>query len=360
MRVMLAGLRPGVNGIDTYTRNVAEALAGHGDVELSVTAQAIATPVLTGARIVKLPDPRWWIVRALGPLEAQRTAEQIARRARETGGVVHSTLPELTPADTPTVTTFWHSDLGPRQRMRRANERGAPLRTEFLYAVSDGRSMRRSTVAIGVTPDVVAALKRAGHTDARLIPPCVPDRHLARPLRRRRSNTVVLIARRLDEPRKGLEMAIRAVAVARRQRRDLQLVLVGEVDGAAKLPDFCESVGLRSQPEVRALLEQRAGCLLLPSVFEEFGYVALEALAAGVPVVSAPLSLTRGLSTPSILQREREPHGLADGIHKALEMMTVDFPDECRTSSVRGLLVTAYGDALKKSGRWPLPPADEA
>ncbi|MFM8529976.1 MAG: glycosyltransferase, partial [Ilumatobacteraceae bacterium] len=50
--------------------------------------------------------------------------------------------------------------------------------------------------------------------------------------------------------------------------------------------DLVNLAGYVPDDELRTSLH-RAGCVVIPSLYEPFGVVALEALAAGAPVVAA-------------------------------------------------------------------------
>ena len=94
-------------------------------------------------------------------------------------------------------------------------------------------------------------------------------------------------------PEKNQAHAIRLLAHMRGQGADARLVLLGEGDDLESCRELASSLGvsetalfLGSRPDVERFL-QAMDVLLLPSRFEGFGNVAIEAEAAGLPVIAA-------------------------------------------------------------------------
>jgi glycosyltransferase involved in cell wall biosynthesis len=175
------------------------------------------------------------------------------------------------------------------------------------------------------------------------LPPFVLDEEVT-PARRERSATCVMVANYFDDPRKNLDLAIEAVGRVRAAAPDLRLILVGgwlSAERRAALPDFCETTGRLRPPEVARVL-QGAGCCLLPSVWEEFGYAGLEALANGAPLVCGPLPAFADLSSGVFVSKSLEPHDFAEAIDRARSSAGFEFPPECRASSVLPALVGLY------------------
>ena len=81
---------------------------------------------------------------------------------------------------------------------------------------------------------------------------------------------------------KGLDVALAALAEARRTLPDLRLIVAGVPEGDPV--DGVEWAGKVSPAEV-AELYRRADLLIFPSRYEAFGLVVIEAMAAGLPVV---------------------------------------------------------------------------
>ena len=94
---------------------------------------------------------------------------------------------------------------------------------------------------------------------------------------------------------KGFQVLARAMSTVRHRVPDVGCVIAGrgsylpelqtqiDVEGVSDLialPGFLSGDSLRD-------LAQRAGCVVLPSLYEPFGLVALEALAAGAPLIVA-------------------------------------------------------------------------
>ena len=121
-----------------------------------------------------------------------------------------------------------------------------------------------------------------------------------------------LVAARLS-PEKGVDTAIEAAALA-----DIPLRVAGEGPDAAELMELANVIGAPADfigRLDRAGMErelQGAAMLLMPSRYHEFaGYSALEAMAAGVPVIASRVG-----ALPEILGEERclprnDPHAVA-------------------------------------------------
>jgi glycogen(starch) synthase len=94
---------------------------------------------------------------------------------------------------------------------------------------------------------------------------------------------------------KGFQYLIEAMASLRRRVPGIHLVIAGrgsylaELEGLAQflgVADIVRFAGFVTDPELRDLLH-RASCVAIPSLYEPFGIVALEALAAEAPLVAA-------------------------------------------------------------------------
>jgi glycogen synthase len=94
---------------------------------------------------------------------------------------------------------------------------------------------------------------------------------------------------------KGFQVLVRAIAQLRHRTPDVRCVIAGrgsylpelqtqiDVEGVTDIVDLA---GFVPDDELRALVS-RAACVVIPSLYEPFGIVALEGMAAGAPTVVA-------------------------------------------------------------------------
>jgi glycogen(starch) synthase len=94
---------------------------------------------------------------------------------------------------------------------------------------------------------------------------------------------------------KGFQVLARAMATVRWRLPDVRCVIAGrgsylpelqsqlDIEGVS---DIVHLAGYVSDAELRELVS-RAGCVVIPSLYEPFGIVALEGMAAGAPTIAA-------------------------------------------------------------------------
>lgn len=122
------------------------------------------------------------------------------------------------------------------------------------------------------------------------------------------------------EPRKNLERLIEAMTELRRRGFMYRLVIAGAGGwGGVRLDgDFVERTG-RVSDERLASLYAGAACLAIPSIYEGFGLPAVEAMAAGTPVVAgARGSLPEIVGNAGVLVDPYDSGAIALGIERAV------------------------------------------
>ena len=93
---------------------------------------------------------------------------------------------------------------------------------------------------------------------------------------------------RVDEPRKGLDVLLRAGPALLARHPDLELLVAGQ--GGRALPSWCQGLGPVTDEQKVALLASADVFVAPHTERESFGIVLLEAMASGVPVVASDLA----------------------------------------------------------------------
>lgn len=96
------------------------------------------------------------------------------------------------------------------------------------------------------------------------------------------------------KPKKGIDVLLRAFARAFEGRDDVILEIGGDGPQRQELESLADALGLREKVQFLGLLNRhqvrealwRANAFVLPSRFETFGVVLIEAMATGLPVVA--------------------------------------------------------------------------
>jgi phosphatidylinositol alpha-mannosyltransferase len=126
---------------------------------------------------------------------------------------------------------------------------------------------------------------------------------------RERSQPVVLCASALDDPRKGGAVLMRAFNRLKAQRPDAVLEVAAPVSEATHerllqlvAPPFRSQVAFRGAVSLAELPDRmaKAAILVLPSMWESFGMLVVEAMACGTPVVG-----TRDGALPELISNDQ-------------------------------------------------------
>ena len=149
---------------------------------------------------------------------------------------------------------------------------------------------------------------------------------------------------------KGFQVLARAMTTLRGRVPDVRCTIAGrgsylpelqtqiDVEGVSDLVDL---PGFLHDDELRRLVH-RAGCIVIPSLYEPFGVVALEALAAGAPLIVARTGGLAELIAGTDAGLTFEP-GNPDDLAHCVEMVLRDRALAARlTESARSLVEQKY------------------
>jgi glycosyltransferase involved in cell wall biosynthesis len=189
----------------------------------------------------------------------------------------------------------------------------------------DAKHFRVCSHFIGVTPDIVVHQRKSNiHPEKCFFVPTFPV--LAQPHRqistppRPEDKTILLTLSRLH-PKKGLDTLLAAM----RELPECVLWLAGDGPEEARLKQLAQSYALRERVHFlgwrddRGTLLAAADLCLLPSRYEPFGTVMLEAWAAGTALIAAaaagPAAFVKDGENGLLIQPD-DPQALAQAIRR--------------------------------------------
>ena len=352
LRVLVGVQGGGFNGIDAYAEQVAStaAMAGH-DVTLLVTtpktAEALRARVDPRIQVVDLgmSEPTRWTVladRMSSRVAMSRIEDELVpvlEERKEKWDIAHQNRPALAGSVRPFVKRiFVAAWFYPHEPIGRVVEtwhhaRGALPRRVALtaksvsYYLGDVRGYRDADVVLAPTEVLAKQLRRLGHDTA----VCPPPVRLVGKQETQHTNDgrkrLLAVSGDLSHPRKNLLTAVEAVHKLAERGQVLTLTFVGRNEERLRKASLSmpanvqvEFTGPLPPGEVHARMRV-ADAFLLPSLYEEWGYVAVESALAGTPVVTLPVypfepMLAGGLG---VLASDDTPSGYADAIWRALE-----------------------------------------
>ena len=313
--ISLLTLVPGVvGGSETYARELCRALARVGELDYRVFVPRIAPDAADGleSRVVQR-----YPASSTTPGRMRAMAGALLRGGRlesELGldglDAVHFPLSVMVPlvSSPPAATTILdlqHEFLPenfPRWELayRRALYGASARRSRFVIAISEhGRETLIERLSLD--PDRVRTI-HLGVDLERFSPTDVPREPF-------------LLYPANSWPHKNHERLFEAVALLRREHRDLRLVLTGE---HSDVPDFVDARG-RVSPDELVDLYHRASALVFPSLYEGFGQPVLEALACACPVACSDLPPLREVAGDAAVYFEPlDPESIAAAALEAI------------------------------------------
>jgi D-inositol-3-phosphate glycosyltransferase len=156
-------------------------------------------------------------------------------------------------------------------------------------------------------------------------------------------DTIILYVGRF-EPLKGLDRLLKAMTYLSGHRRLRLLVIGGEGNDAPesqRLQQAAVQLGIDNKVVFAGRIDQEhlppyyasADALVIPSYYESFGLVGLEALACGRPVISTPVGAMESLiqqGKTGTLVTDTSPRSLAHAIESTIFELDVYSADKIR------------------------------
>ena len=264
MKVLLAAHSSSSSGIGTYTLEIAYLLSGY--VDLTVLSLDSRLNDLKSYTIK--PEITF---RGTPLLSFLRVKDEI-RYVTESYDVVHETLPPYGAGSKPLITTKWSYEPFIRIVLYRMlwhpfPENLGAFPVTVQHHIMDCVSERKSLNTVYVNKN-----------EEGFIPPPVRLRYLKKysdlkPLK------ILFVSRDLSIKRKNLKVVLDALRMV---HRETELHTVGNGKSSGVLH------GYMGREELINLMHDM-DILILPSIYEELGYVGLEAYSVGLPVIASDI-----------------------------------------------------------------------
>lgn len=182
------------------------------------------------------------------------------------------------------------------------------------------------------------------------------------------ADTILLYVGRFD-PLKGLNTLLEAMTYLRHHPRIRLVVVGGDGDQSPEyqaLAEKTERLAIEGKVMFEGRIDQHnlppyynaADVLVMPSRYESFGMVGLEALACGIPVVSTPVGAVDSLirkARAGCIVSDPSPRSLADGIQSIINDRSIPAADVIRQSilgyswsNVASAVIAEYESAIKQ------------
>jgi L-malate glycosyltransferase len=197
-------------------------------------------------------------------------------------------------------------------------------------------ALRGSDMVVPVSDALAKALRHHSRRTRIRAVPCTVNTQLFRCVQRARPSremqkTILMLA--IMRPRKGVPVLLHAVRAIRNRRTDFVLNIAGDglwrseyeiLAKALGISEFTKFHGFVDESRKIELLQQ-CDFFVLPSSWENFGVVLIEAMACGKPVIATARGGPREFVTPAV--GVLAPPDDSDGLAAAIEYMLDHYRD---------------------------------
>ncbi|MGQ9515495.1 MAG: glycosyltransferase family 4 protein [Thermoproteota archaeon] len=290
-------------GLSTYALELSEALAERGlDVTLLGFGRVFCSKKL---RYKVIPqDKKLNIIREPFLWNASIGASASRILKDYSVDIVHCVYPSLVPfirLHNVIVSSGWFSPHNLRSRLSIAIRMSSfsisklpELYGQAEYFLLDDLGYNRSDCVFAVTKVLEEDLRKKFGRKVRYLPPGIKQTASSKKIK---NDKVVMasVSADLDNPRKGISFLLRALMLIERSLLEkVDIWLIGSYSDRLEneLQKFrqrgYQGIKLLGYVQREKILEYllQTDILVCPSMYEEFGYVVLEAMGAGVPVVA--------------------------------------------------------------------------
>ncbi|HYM40184.1 MAG TPA: glycosyltransferase family 4 protein [Thermoplasmata archaeon] len=287
-RIAIAAGGPGPSGISTYVTELGRALTVRGhEVEVLIPESP--------------PRRRRATDRIVPSALARPRSAWLRERLRELHpDIAHIVSSDMLAVDlgVPTVWTAWHTPHGLMSRWRASIAMRSYGTRQVLWEIAeswtgyrlDSEALRHCAAVAAVSQRLARELSTRGW-DASWVPPILSLAGRGVPRTLPETPRVLFSSANLGAPRKGLDLLGKALQ-SFGDRIPFELDFIGAPDaratGLLRGPTADATVRMHGRVDLNRARDimRDATVLAMPSRSEEFGYVALEALALGLPVVT--------------------------------------------------------------------------
>mgnify|MGYP001773080436 FL=1 len=298
MRLLIAAYEKASSGIASYTAEVTKLLA---ERKLDISLLSFDDPppeVASKVNVIRFEVEHKF--RAL-PILTFALNERRLKDVEKDFDVIFETLPPWGSLGERIVTVKWGYISYWRLAYIRTiglsfpeNLGGFPVTLQ--HYLMDRRSFRRARHIISFVDGV-----------ADFVPPVI-ERRAIKDYECNRTLKVLFVSRDLNMPRKNLRVVLAAL---KRVKRPVELHLIGRGDVEVPPGHKVINHGYLSREEVLSLM-RRVDLQVLPSTYEELGFVGLEAYSVGLPLITSDIPSFRSVFRPSPKFDPRDPVKLAE------------------------------------------------